>query len=65
MIGSSGAVVHSGRRSPARAVVGTTFGDPQAQGSMGVFSTREGAVEFVAGNRSWGSRTTRLLGEKR
>jgi uncharacterized protein YciI len=27
-----------------------TFGDPQAQGSMAVFKTREGAEEFVAGD---------------
>ena len=27
-----------------------TFEDPQAQGSMGVFKTREGAEEFVAGD---------------
>ena len=27
-----------------------TFEDPQAQGSMGVFRTREGAEEFVAGD---------------
>ena len=27
-----------------------TFGDPQTQGSMAVFSTREGAEEFVAGD---------------
>jgi uncharacterized protein len=38
-----------------------TFGDPQTQGSMAVFTTREGAEEFVAGDpfvlegvvRSW------------
>ena len=27
-----------------------TFEDPQAQGSMAVFKTREGAEEFVAGD---------------
>jgi uncharacterized protein len=27
-----------------------TFGDPQTQGSMSVFATREGAEEFVAGD---------------
>ncbi len=27
-----------------------TFGDPQAQGSMAVFSTREAAEAFVAGD---------------
>jgi uncharacterized protein len=27
-----------------------TFGDPQAQGSMAIFSTREAAEEFVAGD---------------
>jgi len=27
-----------------------TFADPQEQGSMAVFSTREGAEEFVAGD---------------
>jgi uncharacterized protein YciI len=27
-----------------------TFGDPQTQGSMGVFTSREGAEEFVAGD---------------
>jgi uncharacterized protein YciI len=27
-----------------------TFGDPQTQGSMAVFATREGAEEFVAGD---------------
>jgi uncharacterized protein YciI len=27
-----------------------TFEDPQAQGSMAVFTTREGAEEFVAGD---------------
>jgi uncharacterized protein YciI len=27
-----------------------TFGDPQTQGSMSVFTTREGAEEFVAGD---------------
>lgn len=27
-----------------------TFGDPQAQGSMAVFATREAAEEFVAGD---------------
>ena len=27
-----------------------TFEDPQAQGSMAVFNTREGAEEFVAGD---------------
>ena len=27
-----------------------TFGDPQTQGSMAIFSTREGAEEFVAGD---------------
>ncbi|WP_433618399.1 YciI family protein [Dactylosporangium sp. CA-139114] len=27
-----------------------TFGDPQAQGSMAVFRTRESAEEFVAGD---------------
>jgi uncharacterized protein len=26
------------------------FGDPQAQGAMGVFTTREAAEEFVAGD---------------
>ena len=27
-----------------------TFGDPQGQGSMGIFRTREAAEEFVAGD---------------
>ena len=27
-----------------------TFGDPQTQGSMAIFTTREGAEEFVAGD---------------
>ena len=27
-----------------------TFGDPQAEGSMAIFRTREGAEEFVAGD---------------
>lgn len=27
-----------------------TFGDPQAEGSMAIFSTREAAEEFVAGD---------------
>ncbi len=27
-----------------------TFGDPQAQGSMAIFRTREAAEEFVAGD---------------
>jgi hypothetical protein len=27
-----------------------TFGDPQTEGSMAVFATREGAEEFVAGD---------------
>lgn len=27
-----------------------TFGDPQTQGAMGVFATREAAEEFVAGD---------------
>jgi uncharacterized protein YciI len=27
-----------------------TFGDPQAEGSMAIFRTREGADEFVAGD---------------
>jgi uncharacterized protein YciI len=27
-----------------------TFEDPQAQGSMAIFTTREGAEEFVAGD---------------
>jgi uncharacterized protein YciI len=27
-----------------------TFGDPQAQGSMAIFTTREAAEEFVAGD---------------
>jgi uncharacterized protein len=27
-----------------------TFGDPQAQGSMSIFTTREGAEQFVAGD---------------
>ena len=27
-----------------------TFGDPQGQGSMAIFSTREAAEEFVAGD---------------
>jgi uncharacterized protein len=27
-----------------------TFGDPQTQGSMSIFATREGAEEFVAGD---------------
>ena len=27
-----------------------TFGDPQAQGSMAIFTTREAADEFVAGD---------------
>ena len=27
-----------------------TFGDPQEQGSMAIFSTREAAEEFVAGD---------------
>ncbi len=27
-----------------------TFGNPQAQGAMGVFATREAAEEFVAGD---------------
>ena len=38
-----------------------TFGDPQAQGSMAIFATRQGAEDFVAGDpfvlggvvRSW------------
>jgi uncharacterized protein len=27
-----------------------TFGDPQTQGSMAIFTTREGAEEFAAGD---------------
>lgn len=27
-----------------------TFGDPQSQGSMAIFTTREGAEEFVSGD---------------
>jgi uncharacterized protein len=27
-----------------------TFGDPQTQGAMGIFATREAAEEFVAGD---------------
>lgn len=27
-----------------------TFGDPQTEGSMAIFTTREGAEEFVAGD---------------
>ena len=27
-----------------------TFGDPQAEGSMAIFATREGAEEFVSGD---------------
>ena len=27
-----------------------TFGDPQAQGSMAIFATRQGAEDFVAGD---------------
>jgi uncharacterized protein len=27
-----------------------TFGDPQAQGAMGIFASREAAEEFVAGD---------------
>jgi uncharacterized protein len=38
-----------------------TFGDPQAQGSMAIFATRQGAEDFVSGDpfvlngvvRSW------------